>query len=357
MVIIVDALDECDDRHMIANFIDIVARALRDHQLPLRFFFTSRVEEHIREMFATSPALDLTHCLRLQDFNADIDLHTFFRSRFTTIYQQKRRLMRNVPVPWPSESDLHTLVENSSGSFIFAFTLTNFVNDGSDLPHRKLRAALESHSGLDPLYTQVLQCAPHGRYFTRVLETIITISEPISIMDLACLLRIEGGDVIHALQGVQSIIMVPEDDEQPVRLFHTSLRDFLVTQARSQSFFISPVASHLQIAADCVAAMTAHCSDIIYETHALKYAAMHWCLHLYSAIKEGDGGVGLFGQNDGFTMNTLTDFVSGAFDPWINSIILQGQISNIIETLDLVLEVSVIHHSLCNGLTNSLSVL
>ena len=357
MVIIVDALDECDDRHMIANFIDIVARALRDHQLPLRFFFTSRVEEHIREMFATSPAHDVTHCLRLQDFNVDSDLYTFFQSRFTTIYQQKRRLMGNVPTPWPSESDLHTLVEKSSGSFIFAFTLINFVNDGSDLPHRKLRAALESYSGLDPLYTQVLRSSSRSHHFTRVLQTIITIPILLSIMDLACLLQIEGGDVIHALQGVQSIIMVPEDDKQPVGLFHTSLRDFLTTQAHSQGFFISPVASHLGIAADCLAAMTAHHSDIFYEIHTLQYAVQEWGHHLYSAIKEGGGGVGLFAQHDAFTMNTLTDFVSGAFDPWINSIILQGEISNIIKTLDLVLEVSVIHHSLCNGLTNSLSVL
>ena len=176
-------------------------------------------------------------------------------------------------------------------------------------------------------------------------------------MDLACLLQIEGGDVIHALQGVQSIIMVPEDDKQPVGLFHTSLRDFLTTQARSQGFFISPVASHLGIAADCLAAMTAHHSDMFYEIHALKYAVQGWGHHLYSAIKKGGGDVGLFAQNDTFTLNTLTDFVSGAFDQWINSIISQGLISNILETLDLVLEVSIMHHLFCNGLTNLLSVL
>jgi hypothetical protein len=214
---------------------------------------------------------------------------------------------------------------------------------------------LQSHSGLDPLYTRVLQSALPSRHFTRVLQTIITITEPLSITDLSYILQIECGDVIHALQGVQSIIMVPEDNQQPVQLFHTSLRDFLTTQARSQGFFISPAASHLRIAADCLAAMTAHHSDIFYEIYALEYAA-NWGHHLYSAIKEGGGGVGLFAQNDTFTLNTLTDFVSEAFDQWINSIILQGLISNILETLYLVLEVSVMYHSFCNDLTNSLSV-
>jgi len=357
MVIVIDALDECDDRQMIADFISIVGRALQEHRLPIRFFFTSRVEEHIRSMFAASPALNVTYCLSLQNFRADDDIRTFFRSHFTTIYEQKHRLMGDIALPWPSEWDLHKLVQNSSGSFIFAFTLINFVNDGSDLPHRKLQAALWNHSGLDPLYTQVLGSASRSHHFTRVLQTIINILKPLSIMDLACLLQIEGGDVIHALQGVQSIIMVPEDDKQPVGLFHTSLRDFLTTQAHSQGFFISPVASHLGIAADCLAAMTAHHSDIFYEIHTLQYAVQEWGHHLYSAIKEGGGGVGLFAQNDTFILNTLTDFVSKAFDQWINSIILQGLISNILETLDLVLEVSIMHHLFCNGLTNLLSVL
>ena len=162
MVIIVDALDECDDKGMIADFIEIVAHAIANHRLPLCFLFTSRVEEHIRQQFSISPALPMTHCLALENFYATNDIRTFFRSRFSKIYQQKQRLMRDISFPWPSESDLHKLVEKSSGSFIFAFTLINFVNDGSDLPHRKLQVALESHNGLDPLYTQVLQTAPRS---------------------------------------------------------------------------------------------------------------------------------------------------------------------------------------------------
>jgi hypothetical protein len=345
MVIIIDALDECDDRQAIAEFINIVARAFQDNRmsLPLRFFFTSRVEEHIRSMFAAAPALDVTYCLSLQEFCADDDIRTFLRSRFASIYQQKYRLIGNISLPWPSQWDLDELVYKSSGSFIFAFTLINFVNDGSDLPHRKLQTALQSHSGLDPLYTQVLQSASHSHYFTRVLQTIITIREPVSIIDLACLLQIEGGDVILALQEVQSIIMVPEDDEKPVRLFHTSLRDFLTTQARSQHLFINPVTCHLSVAIDCLAVMTAYHGDIFYEIQILKYAARNWCHHLLSAINEGGGGDYLFSQYDVF-MNTLIGFVSRAFDSWINSIIWQVEIIKNLENLDFILQVGGMHY-------------
>jgi hypothetical protein len=137
MVIAVNALDECDDRQEITEFIDIVACAFWESQtpLPLRFFFISRVEEHIWSKFVAPPALDVTYCLNLQEFDADNDIHTFLRSRFASIYQQKHRQIGNISLPWPSQWDLEELVAKSMGSFIFAFTLMNFINDGSDLPH------------------------------------------------------------------------------------------------------------------------------------------------------------------------------------------------------------------------------
>ena len=318
MVIVVDAIDECNDKRMMVNLIEIIARHDR---LPLRFFFTSRVEEHILDSFTASPVLAATYRLDLHDFNADVDIHTFFRSQFSTIYEQKRRLMRNVTLPWPSESDLDDLVEKSSGSFAFASTLIKFVNDGRDLPHRRLRAGLKSHSGLDPLYTQVIQSAPRSPYFTRVFNTIITIKDQLSITDLGCLLQIEGGDVVHALEGVQSIIMVPEDDDQPVRLFHTSLRDFLTTKARSEHLFMNPSICHLSIAVDCLAVMTAHDGDDIYECGGLIFAARNWCDHMLFAIEEG-GSNHLFSQNHAI-MDKLINFVSRSFDSWVNIIILE----------------------------------
>jgi hypothetical protein len=239
-------------------------------------------------------------------------------------------------------------VEKSSGSFAFASTLIKFVNDGRDLPHRQLRAGLESHSGLDPLYTQVLQSAPHSPHFTRVFDTIITIEEQLSITDLGCLLQIEGGDVVHALEGVQSIIMVPEDDEHPVQLFHTSLRDFLTTKARSEHLFMNPTICHLSTAADCLAVMTAHDGVDIYESGGLKYAAQTWCHHMLSAIKE-DNSNHLFFQNHAI-LNKLTNFVSRSFDSWINSIIFHEQANTILRTLDSLLSVLKVRRLPCISL-------
>ena len=137
--------------------------------------------------------------------------------------------------------------------------------------------------------------------------------------------------------------MVPEDDEQPVQLLHTSLRDFLTTQARSQHHFINPVTCHLSMATDCLSAMTAHHGDIIYEIKILDYASRNWCHHLLSTVKEGEGGVYLLSQDDVF-MNALIGFLSGSFEPWMNSIIFQVEIGDIVEILDSLLQVSIIQH-------------
>jgi hypothetical protein len=166
---------------------------------------------------------------------------------------------------------------------------------------------------------------------------------PLSITNLAFFLQIEGGYVIHAFEGVQSIIMVPKDDEQPVALFHTSLQDFLTTQTHSQHFFIDLATSHLTIATHCLAVMTLHSGDIIYEIEMLHYAAQNWCHHLLSAVKEGEGGNCLHFQDDSF-MNTLIEFVSGAFDPWINSIIFQVQTEKIVKMMKSLLQVGIMQH-------------
>jgi len=343
-VIIIDALDECDDKDKITDFIDIVACTLRDDQPAIRFFFTSRVDDHIQKKFLKSPAMDTTYHLNLEKFNADHDIRTFFRSRFSTIYQENRRLMTNVSHPWPSDSVLSELVEKSSGSFIFAFTLVNFVKDGSDLPHRKLEAALQGHTGLDPLYAQVLRTTPRSTHFVRIFETIVTVSERLSVADVAYLLQIDTGDVIHGLLGVQSILIVPEDDVSPIRPFHTSLRDFLTTRARSHDLFINRSVRHLSIASDCLAVMVVYNSYNILEHKQLAWACRLWSQHLLSAIrKQGSDDSSFPRQDVNDFVEKLINFASQSFDFWVDSIILEGSLTQTSETLNSVvsgLEVS-----------------
>jgi hypothetical protein len=53
MVIVIDALDECDDKNAIAEFIEILLRASRDPRFPFLFFVTGRAENYIMQRFST----------------------------------------------------------------------------------------------------------------------------------------------------------------------------------------------------------------------------------------------------------------------------------------------------------------
>ncbi|KIM71237.1 hypothetical protein PILCRDRAFT_830480 [Piloderma croceum F 1598] len=290
MIIFVDALDECDDRELMAEFIEIVADAYRgNHRLPLRVFFTSRVEEHLRKKLEAPTARSVIYHLALQDFDAADDIRKFFRHRFATIYEENHRLMRAVPWPWPSHTDLEALVEKASGSFIFAFTLINFVDDGADLPHQKLPIALAAHAGLDPLYTEVLSTAPRGEVLKRVIGTILLLKSDLSITSLGHLLQLNTAHLLQTLLGVQSILMIPGNDDEPVRLFHTSLRDFLMSKPRSGGFFIDPPARHLDILLDC----------------------LNSCY--------------------------LTNFASESFDYWVNTLLIKRSLGNMLNMLHQIL--------------------
>jgi hypothetical protein len=71
MVVIVDALDECEDKNGVAKLIDIITGVFRgESSCPLRFFFTSRLEDYIGAKFA-EPSTQLKTCrLALEDFKS-----------------------------------------------------------------------------------------------------------------------------------------------------------------------------------------------------------------------------------------------------------------------------------------------
>jgi hypothetical protein len=172
-----------------------------------------------------------------------------------------------------------------------------------------------------------------------------------SVADLGCLLQIDAGDVIYALQGVQSILIIPEDDVQPVRLFHTSLRDFLTTKSRSKDLFVNHPTRHLLLVADCLAVMKLHSGHDFVDIKGLKYASQNWFRHFLHAIEEEGGSNILNSQHGAFMMNELIGFVSQSFDSWVNSIILEMYMSMTLDALDLVLlklKVSVSYHAVCD---------
>jgi hypothetical protein len=281
------------------------------------------VEEHIRRKLDNSAARSTVYHLSLLRFDAQRDIRAFMESYFLTIYDENRRLMKGVPLPWPSKTDLDSLVEKSDGSFIFAVTLMDFVRKGNGVPEDRLQKALTAEGGLDTLYAQVLTDAPRDDNFERVIGSIMILVHPLSITLLAALLRLRTQDVIHALLGTQSIVMISGSDDEEIRLFHTSLRDFLVSQERAGQFYVDPARRHLAMTELCITNMTVHPQNDIFYRKEQEYACFNWCHHFARGVIDGGDDLLNLWTWDSMMVH-LREFASQAVDTWVNTLLLYG---------------------------------
>jgi len=126
------------------------------------------------------------------------------------------------------------------------------------------------------------------------------------------------------LLGTQSILMVPEDDNQTIRLFHTSLSDFLKAESRSAEFFIDPPCCHLSIMTDCLAAMMVHPTEGIFYGGGQLYACMNWCYHCQQGLVERreDDVIDVLAMAS--VMHYLEDLSSRFLHLWVNTLISEG---------------------------------
>ena len=287
----VDALDECDDKAEMAAFIDVLLNALPGRSyLPFRILLTSRVEEHIWKRFVHAEARFLYH-LDLVDFNARSDIQVYFKREFARIFDENYQVMQRIQKPWPSVKDLTELSNKAGSSFAFAMTLIQFVG-GNAMPHKALQCLLESGAdGLDSLYKQVLSSASGTAALHQILGTIMTMKNNQSISFLSSLLNLQHEEVILELLRVQSIIKIPGHDNQPIMLYHTSLRDFLTIKSRSEQYFIDPPLQHLHLAILCLKHLAEYPSKDFFEGGVVNYACFNWPHHIVVGFRKQESNV------------------------------------------------------------------
>ena len=88
-ILVIDALDECDDKAEMAAFIDVLIDVSTGRScLPFRILLTSRVEEHIRKRFDHSGTQSVLHRLDLANHDARLDIQVYFENQFSRIYDQ-----------------------------------------------------------------------------------------------------------------------------------------------------------------------------------------------------------------------------------------------------------------------------
>jgi hypothetical protein len=283
-VVVIDGLDECEDKLGVMEFIDHMLGYFKRHpSIPLRFFIASRVEEHIRIRLEN----DGIFLGNLDDHSADEDIQMFLKASFQAASAENRVIQEYVRAhgEWPAKSDMKQLTEHIGGSFVLASVILKFIvqpgnEEDPSTPMERLPLTLQLN-GLDPLYAQTLIRSQHLPYFREIISTIALLGRPLPIIGIANLLEIETFEIIRVLLNLQAIIHVPgTDEEEEVTLCHTSLGDFLTAQSRSAQFFVSP-SFQIYLSYHCFCSVVEQ-GENVANNYGRRYYDLHWNMFVLS---------------------------------------------------------------------------
>ncbi|KAL7278427.1 hypothetical protein ACG7TL_007424 [Trametes sanguinea] len=376
LVVIIDALDECKDESAESTFLQALSLHIKDLD-PLIFIITSRPIPNIARGFRFLEVLRK----RMQEFPLDAlpsgltarDITAFVRRRFADI----SRRYASAGSDWVSEDEVQRVAKLSEGLFIYAATLSSFVEDPNvadpraqlDIFCRSVRShPTKAATGtstetrlevLDALYEQVLHSAfknPSASLqarFKRILGTIVVAEERFSLSGLSAILGEEPGSVLDIVERLRSILSFSAEGDihSVIRIIHISFADFLVDPDRCKHthFLVNPSLQHAFMALRCLKLMqgalrynicevpSAHTHMLNHEIPglpdriarhlppALQYACRYWLRHLLGLADVGEE-----------LLAALESFCNTHLLHWLETLSLLGCVEIAVESLHSV---------------------
>ena len=355
-LIIIDALDKCKDEEPTSALLSVLSCYV-DEIPNVKFFITGRPEPRIHLGFHLKPLQPITEVLRLHDVKYSLvngDIKLFFRTRLAKI--AKARSDCNFTEDWPNPSDINVLCEKAAGFFIYASTVVTFVGSKYHTPTTQLDQIIshpqdtthEGRSGIDLLYTQVLEQAAddmdiHAKeiysHFRTTLGAVLLVFNPLSMTALSDLLKVSN--ISTTLHSLHSLLLIPENTEDPIRPFHKSFSDFLMDPVRckDERFFVEPAVHHEEILLSCFSLMGerlkrnicnldghAVLSEVMdlptykkgYIGEALEYACQFWSKHLLMVPSSS--------SHVGEVQKAIEEFFTRHLLYWIEVLVLTGNL-------------------------------
>src|SRR5207237_598430 len=140
LLIVIDALDECERDSDIRAILQLLSRTRDLKPVSLRVFVTSRPELHIRLGFKQMPDGTYEDLILQEAARQTIqhDIRVYFEHELGQIQQQ-----RSLSLNWPSKDQVDALVEQAVPLFIFAATACRYIGDWRDNPRKRLEIILE----------------------------------------------------------------------------------------------------------------------------------------------------------------------------------------------------------------------
>ncbi|KAF5332389.1 hypothetical protein D9758_017365 [Tetrapyrgos nigripes] len=347
-VIVIDALDERRDISLVLEFI---VPAIKKQELPgLKFFLTSRPEQHIKKHF------DLDAIQQERLYVQRFYLHNVEKSivkKDISLFLENGLIGLGI-----SKDKLDILVERSGALFIYAATLVKYLTSGGHRASSRLEKVLNVKGSpdkiqtqmLDELYTQILsdsldKLSPEEKdQSIKVIHTAIMTGTPVSCQIIADLLGYKLQDVKATISEMQSVLYT-SGPEEVIYTFHASFADYITSKDRAEDLHCNASEHHSVLARGCFDQMerklhfnicnlpssflsdskVAGLNEAITQKlgGAVQYSCIFWGYHLTEGEKLNVG---------------MEKFLQKKILFWIEAMNLMGKMSECIRTLDLVLK-------------------
>ncbi|KAJ5938324.1 WD40 repeat-like protein [Penicillium verhagenii] len=354
-VIVIDALDECENDEDIQNIIRLLPLIQKAKAVHIQIFLTSRPELPISLGFSDIADHEYQNLAlhEIPEEATEPDIYLFLQNRFEKIRQN-----RNISPNWPGDDVIQALVTISVPLFISAATMCRYIGNSKLEPKLRLAELLTDQSKyvsrMDKTYMPVLTRLLDDQEsdeleqqellqeFHKIIGSIILLAVPLSINALSLFLGIGADQISNLLDSFRSVLRIPNDRDHPVRILHLSFRDFLI-KSRTE-FFVDMPKRHKEITKSCLKTMQDRLQKDICKlaspgTHRVdidpqhihqclppevQYSCRYWVHHLEQS------------QVPPSEMGEMRLFLEKHFLHWVEAMSLLGLISEVVSMLDIL---------------------
>ena len=247
-IVIIDALDECEDRR---ELLEIIRTSQSSVQV-LQTFVTGRPEPDIKAWANRVGGIRVESFESIEGRNEDVE--NYIESRLNKPPE---------PPEWPDlreRPDLRDRVKRrANGLFIWARIACDLLLDAV-MVDEKMRELEDGSSNdrLETIYRVALeQAIPNSRSSHQatimVLQMVLTAKSPLSIAELEELSPWRKKGVVKQVVTRLGSLLVYRGEEDPVRLLHITIREFLTSRERAGIYYI-----HLELGHYWLASGTLH---------------------------------------------------------------------------------------------------
>ena len=189
--------------------------------------------------------------------------------------------------------------------------------------------------------------------FQQIVGTIVSLEFPLSVSSLSRLLHHTPNDIRLWLSQLHSVLRVPESDDQPIRIFHLSFRDYLLDPETLQK---TPLGVNKQ---EMNYQLALRCFNVCQQLHKnicglpndgtehaeiapeviekclppeLQYACRYWSHHLLEYLGSDEGPNA---ESDNLLEEALV-FLHRHFLHWLEAMSLLRLLPEVISTINVL---------------------